>query len=319
VRRSMAVIAVVVLLGACAVAIAQSQTTVVSYRAASGGTYTGLRPTALGLPQVGAQGTVGAGDYESSLRNYHDSGAYDRDVAAVVAAARRYLDERLAPAGAPSPQSKRVCTVRYVRAATSRKRRLYRRVRRCRRVTPGRVCTTRYRRVTYRGRRLYRRIRRCRQVGSAPAAPQGKPAIVLDIDETSLSNWSGIIATNFGSTATVGPAVAATGTAIQPTLDFYRYARGRGVAVFFVTGRPPEIQSQTEANLRSVGYDKGWNAINFKPGSTGTLPFKSGTRAQIERQGYDILLNLGDQESDLDGGHSDQDFKVPNPFYFISD
>jgi acid phosphatase len=30
-------------------------------------------------------------------------------------------------------------------------------------------------------------------------------------------------------------------------------------------------------------------------------------------------VNIGDQESDLDGGHADRDFKLPNPFYFISD
>jgi hypothetical protein len=31
------------------------------------------------------------------------------------------------------------------------------------------------------------------------------------------------------------------------------------------------------------------------------------------------VVNLGDQESDLDGGHAERAFKLPNPFYFISD
>jgi hypothetical protein len=51
----------------------------------------------------------------------------------------------------------------------------------------------------------------------------------------------------------------------------------------------------------------------------GTEAFKSGARAKIEQQGYDIAIDIGDQESDLDGGHADHDFKLPNPYYFISD
>ena len=33
--------------------------------------------------------------------------------------------------------------------------------------------------------------------------------------------------------------------------------------------------------------------------------------------GYLIILNVGDQESDLTGGFADRTFKLPNPFYFI--
>ena len=47
------------------------------------------------------------------------------------------------------------------------------------------------------------------------------------------------------------------------------------------------------------------------------VPFKSGERAALEGQGYRILANVGDQESDLAGGHADRSFKLPNPFYFI--
>ena len=107
-----------------------------------------------------------------------------------------------------------------------------------------------------------------------------------------------------------------TGTAIAPTLALYKDARSHGVAVFFVTGRPPAIQSQTEGNLRAAGYN-GWSGISFKPGG-GTEAFKSAERAKIERRGYDIVVNMGDQESDLDGGHADRAFKLPNPFYFVA-
>ncbi len=147
----------------------------------------------------------------------------------------------------------------------------------------------------------------------------GKPAIVLDIDETSLSNYSGILASGFTAAGTVAQAASGTGAAIAPTLALYHDAVAHHVAVFFVTGRPSQIQTPTESNLRNVGYDEGWNAIDFKPAEADTEQFKSSTRAAIKKAGYRIIVNVGDQQSDLDGGFAQQAFKLPNPFYFIPD
>ncbi len=259
----------------------------VEYTATSGAAMTGLRPTAVGLPQLGTSGTTGAGELDSALRSYHDSGRYEADLKTVGDAALAELDRRL---DAGPATTKRVCKRRYVRT----KRRLG-------------------------GKRLYRRTKRCRTVTTPSAAPKGKPAIVLDIDETSLSNYDGLTASNFSATGTAVPAATGTGTAIAPTLALYKEARKRGVAVFFITGRPAGIQGPTETNLKAQGYDAGWDGLQFKPGDMGTEAFKAGARQAIEQRGYDIVVNVGDQESDLDGGHADRAFKLPNPFYFISD
>ena len=48
-----------------------------------------------------------------------------------------------------------------------------------------------------------------------------------------------------------------------------------------------------------------------------TIQYKSGTRAYIESQGYDIVANFGDQFSDLLGGFADKTFKMPNPNYYL--
>jgi predicted secreted acid phosphatase len=48
-----------------------------------------------------------------------------------------------------------------------------------------------------------------------------------------------------------------------------------------------------------------------------TIQYKSGTRAYIESQGYEIVGNFGDQFSDLEGGFADKTFKMPNPNYFL--
>jgi acid phosphatase len=251
---------------------------------AAGGAMTGVRPTAVGLPQLGQHGTIGAAELTNALITYHDSGAYDRDIAAVVGEAKAYLAKRLAAAAAPA----------------------------------RRACRTAFRRTgrTDHGRRLYRRVRTCRTV--APRTVDRRPAIVLDIDETSLSNYTGLLASGFTSAGTVVPAATGTGAAIGPTVELFRYARAHDVAVFFVTGRPEAIRGATERNLRAAGYD-GWDGLAFKPSGTTTLAFKAGERKAIEARGHEILVNVGDQESDLDGGHAARAFKLPNPFYFISD
>lgn len=51
--------------------------------------------------------------------------------------------------------------------------------------------------------------------------------------------------------------------------------------------------------------------------SCATIPYKSGTRAYIESQGYTIVADVGDQFSDLLGGYADKTFKMPNPNYYL--
>jgi HAD superfamily, subfamily IIIB (Acid phosphatase) len=156
-----------------------------------------------------------------------------------------------------------------------------------------------------------------------PAKEHGcrRPALVLDIDETSLSNYDNLAATNFTNTTgqlAIG-LVQANDPPLRPTLDLYNFAKSHGAAVFFITGRPDVdfFRTQTEANLHSAGYQD-WDGLILNPSPGGSaIPYKSGERANIEQQGYDIVANVGDQESDLRGGHADRAFKLPNPFYFI--
>jgi predicted secreted acid phosphatase len=146
-----------------------------------------------------------------------------------------------------------------------------------------------------------------------------KLAVVLDIDETSLSNLSAIEADNF----TFGPnsqaeATSEIGKAIPATLKLFNDAKARGVAVFFITGRGEATRAHTESNLTREGYS-GFKQLYLKPaGSTlTTVAYKTGARQDIENQGYTIIANIGDQYSDLAGGHAASAFKLPNPFYFL--
>ena len=149
-----------------------------------------------------------------------------------------------------------------------------------------------------------------------------KLAIVLDIDETSLSNYPNMVQMNFGgSNKSVIDAIAqAHDPAIQPTLQLFKTAEANKVAVFFITGRPETSRSATVKNLDAAGYFA-YNGLYLRPTSDknhSVIPYKSNTRKAIEAKGFDIVLNVGDQESDLAGGFSDTTVKLPDPFYYIA-
>lgn len=185
---------------------------------------------------------------------------------------------------------------------------------------------------------------------SARAPEVQHPAIVLDIDETSLLNWPRIYQDDYAyfpsfpsgacNFAQVGDPCgdldwqqSGLAVAIAPTLALYKFARcidqvpscGK-IEVFFVTGRR-EIEHNHEMpsvwtlhNLDRAGYGtvERDHLYMRDPASTGSAAnHKIPARADIESRGFTIIASIGDQKSDLTGGHAEMTFKVPNPFYFI--
>jgi predicted secreted acid phosphatase len=198
------------------------------------------------------------GDAKITARTYHDSGAYDRDLATVANQAASWVVQR------------------------------------------------------------------------APSAHH--PALVLDIDETALSNWEIIKLDDFGRPI-AGPCNPGTGApcgwaawdqlgrdpAIGPTLEVFRKARAVNVAVFFITGRPEDQRAATVRNLEKAGY-KGYVRLFMVPEGahySSAADFKTPVRVQIEGMGYAIIANMGDQPSDLRGDHAEKKFLLPNPFYRV--
>jgi len=145
-----------------------------------------------------------------------------------------------------------------------------------------------------------------------------RPAIVLDIDDTSLSTYECLKQFDFDRQA-AGSSCASSGRlpAIPQTVDLYRLAREHGVAVHFVTGRRQGLRRPTARNLRAAGYSGPLRLIMRPDGERSPVKdgYKSRTRQDIERRGYVILINVGDQRSDLDGGSAREAFKLPNPMY----
>ncbi len=157
---------------------------------------------------------------------------------------------------------------------------------------------------------------------AAHKKPGEKLALVLDIDETSLSNYPELVEADFGYVSAQWNAwiESAKAPAIPGTLRLYKRAEELGVAVFFITARPDSQRAATESNLRSAGYDK-WDGLTLRTpdqASEATVAYKSGARAQIVKQGYRLVLNVGDQFSDLKGAPvAEYSVKLPDPFYYI--
>jgi len=155
----------------------------------------------------------------------------------------------------------------------------------------------------------------------AARKPDEKLAIVLDVDETVLSNVEQLrgsgycfVREDWNRWVDVG-----TPTIIAGMRPLYDYAREHEVAVVFLTGRSEDQREDTERVLEAAGF-AGWDQLLLRDQSERGLTaaeFKSSRRAKLEAEGYTVVLTVGDQQSDLDGGHSEHSMLVPNPFYHV--
>jgi hypothetical protein len=132
---------------------------------------------------------------------------------------------------------------------------------------------------------------------AAHRAPGEKLAVVLDIDETSLSNYEEMLREGyvFNKPAFDAWVLTAADPAIPGTLRLDKEAARLGIPVFFITGRADSQRDATERNLHAQGFI--WQQLTLRSESTKgetVTQYKSGVRAQIAAQ-YKIVLNVGDQ------------------------
>jgi len=161
----------------------------------------------------------------------------------------------------------------------------------------------------------------CAAAAREATAKGGRPAVVFDIDETLLSNWDFLLENDFARKVSLFRdwAKRSECPAIEPVKRFYAAMHDAGVACFLITGRHEELRAATVRNLERQGIT-GWTGLAFRSPDdrdSSVIPFKSDERARIEARGFTIVANIGDQESDLAGGHALHTCKLPNPMYFI--
>jgi hypothetical protein len=173
-------------------------------------------------------------------------------------------------------------------------------------------------------------------------------AIVLDVDDTSLATWNYEIFSNWAFNPTTNGQFVTNQAfpAVPGMVEMATEAKAEGYNIFFITGRGATQEAATLGNLTSdgIGVDAGYpnpspagaeDGLFTKPavadypdylkqacagdpnGACTTIHYKSATRAHLESLGFHIVANFGDQFSDLEGGHADATFKMPNPNYFL--
>ena len=143
-------------------------------------------------------------------------------------------------------------------------------------------------------------------------------AIVADIDETLLDNREEIaLHPDFSWPQFWSWMRESKAPVLKPTARFLSWARKRGFAIFLITGRQEDLRGATIVNLvvDHVTYDGLFmrETENDQPAQTIKLPY----REAIEKMGFKIVVNIGDQWSDLTGGHAENCVKLPNRMYFV--
>ena len=166
------------------------------------------------------------------------------------------------------------------------------------------------------------------------------PAVIMDADDTNLWTYDMEVAAmhfNFNPTLQNEWVQDEKFPATPYMVELENKVQQAGCTVIGLTGRNDDQKAATLGNLAAVGYT-GFTAANYYTKWTGvgasqqpsyihsaavkctTIEYKSQTRAYVQTPaggGYRIVGNFGDQFSDLIGGSSLFDIKLPNPTYYL--
>lgn len=175
--------------------------------------------------------------------------------------------------------------------------------------------------------------------------PAGNPAIAMDLDETLVNNvaefLNKITSEDSGGVVHMKWLEEGNSPAIPETLAFFNWAKNvdwtdadgnarKGVSVFFVTARKDKVklygsnrvmdlEASTVRNLERLGINASdYSALYLKPADNEALKksgdFKEWAYKDIQSKGNDLVLVMGDQDTDFQGfdGYRAQ---LPNPMY----
>ncbi len=151
--------------------------------------------------------------------------------------------------------------------------------------------------------------------------PNEKLAIVFDIDDTLLTQYEHALETDFSQMQTLLMQwkKKAQIPPLIPIIDLFNFVKEKGLSIFIITGRKSDLLDPTIQNLNKVGL-KEWTEIYFDTTDQNyatTQEYKAAVRKKITQNGYTIIVNIGDQNSDLLGGYAEKSYKLPNHIYLI--
>lgn len=148
-----------------------------------------------------------------------------------------------------------------------------------------------------------------------------RSAAIFDVDDTALSNYEISKRLDFGYDHQIVQewVMSSKLPAIKQTLEFYNYLKSKSVKLIFLTGRQSEEYDATFRNLIETGYTDFDTLIvrNESARKISASDFKTSIRKELTTEGYDIILCVGDQWSDLEGEYTGIKVKLPNYLYQI--
>jgi acid phosphatase len=140
------------------------------------------------------------------------------------------------------------------------------------------------------------------QTGAFQSLP---PAIIVDLDETVLDNsgyqaWMVMKDTTFDPQTWNAYVKTVSSLAVPGSVEFLKYAEGKGVKVFYISNRTAEEEEATRKNLEKLGFPLGAPVDTMlmarKRPDWGSV---KGTRRAHVARGYRVLLNIGDNLADF--------------------
>jgi acid phosphatase len=104
-------------------------------------------------------------------------------------------------------------------------------------------------------------------------------------------------------------------TGINEMIELANWVKDRNISLAIITGRLESMRSLTIKELQSNGILM-WDLLIMRPMNMNDLQvYKTNARKDVQ-DGYCggrscIIANIGDQDSDLQGGYSHYTFKLP--------
>lgn len=146
-----------------------------------------------------------------------------------------------------------------------------------------------------------------------------RPAIIVDLDETLISNMYHVRSAD--GTWSVGEAAfgvspdARLSPAYPCGQEVMHRLAARGVAIFYVTGRIATREMRQITKEELADFPEGAVVMREDPNMS-SAKCKSIARRKLQLRGHRLLAAIGDQAGDL-GPEAELNWAVPNPFYVV--
>jgi predicted secreted acid phosphatase len=150
---------------------------------------------------------------------------------------------------------------------------------------------------------------------------QDNDVAIFDVDETLLLSYPDSKNIQFGYIPKLYHdwVIKAQTPAVPEVKRLYDFFVYNGCKIILLTNRRDDAASATLRNLSRLGFHPPFQAIfrTDHENKDSAATYKARHRALIAARGYRIVACVGDQESDMSGGNTGYQVKIPNYIYII--